>query len=201
MKTGTGIARSLAFIAALTLGNMTWAAHIEVNDGDLSNDSGSPTLVSLVNGSNTVSGSAQAGSDPDFFAIVLGANQQLDALVLTSYAGPAGGNGSFLAVQSGLSINTGSAGAHLGNELIGKLPGLSQGDNILPELGTPRFGGSGFTGALTAGAYTFWIQETAGTVDYTFDLQVSQVPLPAAVWLFGTALLGLIGIGRRKARA
>ncbi len=28
----------------------------------------------------------------------------------------------------------------------------------------------------------------------------SPVPLPAAVWLFGSALLGLIGIGRRKAK-
>lgn len=176
----TGIGRSLAFIAALTFGNMAWAAHIETIDGDLSNNSGAPTLVSLVNGSNTVSGTARAGTDPDFFSIILGTNQQLDALVLTSYAGPEGGSGSFFAVQTGSSINTGSAAAHLGNELIGKSTGTAQGDNILPELGTPRFGGSGFTGPLTAGTYTFWIQETAGDVNYAFDLQVSQVPLPAA---------------------
>ncbi len=29
-------------------------------------------------------------------------------------------------------------------------------------------------------------------------LGVSQVPLPAAVWLFGPALIGLIGVSRRK---
>ena len=29
---------------------------------------------------------------------------------------------------------------------------------------------------------------------------VSTVPVPAAVWLFGTALIGLIGFGKRKAR-
>ena len=28
----------------------------------------------------------------------------------------------------------------------------------------------------------------------------SYVPIPAAVWLFGTALIGLIGLGKRKAR-
>jgi hypothetical protein len=28
-----------------------------------------------------------------------------------------------------------------------------------------------------------------------------QVPIPAAVWLFGTALIGLVGFGKRKARA
>ena len=32
-------------------------------------------------------------------------------------------------------------------------------------------------------------------------LELSEVPVPAAVWLFGTALLGLFGYQRRKARA
>lgn len=31
--------------------------------------------------------------------------------------------------------------------------------------------------------------------------QVSAVPVPAAVWLFGSGLLGLIGVARRKARS
>jgi hypothetical protein len=30
------------------------------------------------------------------------------------------------------------------------------------------------------------------------DGDVSSVPVPAAVWLFGSGLLGLIGIARRK---
>ena len=34
------------------------------------------------------------------------------------------------------------------------------------------------------------------TVDYTYE--VSSVPVPAAVWLFGSALLGLAGVARRK---
>jgi hypothetical protein len=29
----------------------------------------------------------------------------------------------------------------------------------------------------------------------------SAVPLPAAVWLFGSGLLGLAGVARRKAKA
>ena len=31
-----------------------------------------------------------------------------------------------------------------------------------------------------------------------FSLAVPQVPVPAAVWLFGSGLLGLIGMARRK---
>ncbi len=30
------------------------------------------------------------------------------------------------------------------------------------------------------------------------DWQVSAVPVPAAIWLFGSALIGLIGFGKRK---
>lgn len=32
----------------------------------------------------------------------------------------------------------------------------------------------------------------------SFDAQVKPVPLPAAAWLFGSALLGVVAIGRRK---
>ena len=35
----------------------------------------------------------------------------------------------------------------------------------------------------------------------TFSLQASPVPVPPAVWLFGSGLLGLIGIARRKKAA
>lgn len=31
------------------------------------------------------------------------------------------------------------------------------------------------------------------------DMSVSEVPVPAAMWLFGSGLLGLIGVARRKA--
>ena len=33
---------------------------------------------------------------------------------------------------------------------------------------------------------------------YGNDPVVSAVPVPAAVWLFGSGLIGLIGIARRK---
>jgi hypothetical protein len=37
-----------------------------------------------------------------------------------------------------------------------------------------------------------------GALTYGEQAAVSSVPLPAAAWLFGSGLLGLIGIGRRK---
>jgi hypothetical protein len=35
---------------------------------------------------------------------------------------------------------------------------------------------------------------------YSITISTSAVPVPAAVWLFGSGLIGLIGIARRKAR-
>jgi len=44
----------------------------------------------------------------------------------------------------------------------------------------------------------FWFLSTSG--DLTWNVP-SAVPIPAAVWLFGSGLLGLIGIGRRRVDA
>lgn len=40
-----------------------------------------------------------------------------------------------------------------------------------------------------------------GILEYTFAIEVSPVPLPSAVWLFGSGLIGLVGLARRKANA
>jgi hypothetical protein len=61
------------------------------------------------------------------------------------------------------------------------------------------FGSTQFTPPLPAGEYTFWIQElSAERLFYELDFQVTPVPVPAALWLFGSALAGLVGFGRRR---
>ncbi len=52
-----------------------------------------------------------------------------------------------------------------------------------------------YTGTLDEGNTYFHIS-TYGDFSYTLNLTPSAVPLPAAVWLFGSALLGL-GYARR----
>jgi len=39
------------------------------------------------------------------------------------------------------------------------------------------------------------------SVYYWSDLSISPVPVPAAIWLFGSGLVGLIGLGLRKKKA
>ncbi|MDT4290533.1 hypothetical protein RO575_13275 [Methylomonas sp. MO1] len=68
-----------------------------------------------------------------------------------------------------------------------------------------------FNGAGTGGEYTIAIgdQSAAGgkykltlttneVAQYANNIVVASVPVPGAVWLFGSAMAGLIGFGRRK---
>jgi hypothetical protein len=65
--------------------------------------------------------------------------------------------------------------------------------DILPELQIPAEGSTGFTGALPAGNYAFWIQDFGtGTFSYAFDVRLTAAstapaPEPAS---YGSALLG-----------
>lgn len=75
------------------------------------------------------------------------------------------------------------------------------------------FGGTSFSGSdspfslngvLGAGNYSLLVEARAfaganerADAAYDFDLTLTHVPVPAAIWLFGSGLLGLIGFTRR----
>ena len=58
---------------------------------------------------------------------------------------------------------------------------------------TNTLDGSTFVQTFASGQWV--IDPTLGKVSYS---QVSAVPVPAAVWLLGSGLVGLVGISRRK---
>jgi len=86
-------------------------------------------------------------------------------------------------------------------------PLSTQGLTYLDGAGNTKAGGSvtlSFTN-LSAGDYTIFIggdnTASAGVPgQYTVALSAAAVPVPAAVWLFGSALLGLIPFGRSSAK-
>ena len=60
---------------------------------------------------------------------------------------------------------------------------------------------------LAAGNYSLWIggngtvAAPVGSQSYIANITASPVPLPAAVWLFGSALMGFLGLQKRKMAA
>jgi hypothetical protein len=97
------------------------------------------------------------------------------------------------------------------NELSGG--GVGPGSGILAVIGNPTSDWSTYkystvADASATGGITLQFNSTCGAApncvaDFTIDnvsisADVSAVPVPAAVWLFGSGLLGLVGVARRK---
>jgi len=65
-----------------------------------------------------------------------------------------------------------------------------------PMSSNPFTGANSMTAeTLTTALLGAWTFDSAGTLTFNGS---SAVPVPAAVWLFGSALLGLVGVSRRK---
>ncbi|GAB6141885.1 hypothetical protein JCM14076_26140 [Methylosoma difficile] len=69
---------------------------------------------------------------------------------------------------------------------------------------TGAIGGQFTVASLAAGTYEIWISgktKLSGGVNSSFSVfNTSPVPVPAAVWLFGSAFMGLVGVSRRKGK-
>ncbi|MBI5040485.1 MAG: VPLPA-CTERM sorting domain-containing protein [Gammaproteobacteria bacterium] len=98
-------------------------------------------------------------------------------------------------------------GAHLATPHTGELPLL------LADLGTCSItGGTGTFCDTTTNVlhtslpdydhydqYHFWLQLTSGSgYAYFTGTHIGEVPVPAAAWLFGSGLVGLTAVARRR---
>ena len=193
---------SVMFCAILAFNAQAATVYDEALHGDLSDDHLHPTPVGLSVGSNLISGFTvhEPSLDRDFFTITIGADQVLKAIVLAHYTNTDDVfiNQSFFGMAFGDRFeNMGFSGVDSW-ALIGDTPGLSVGDNLLDYI-TSGLVGPGVLGPslLGPGVYSFWLQETEGDTTYTLDYQVAAVPVPAALPLFLSGLLGIGAIARR----
>lgn len=90
--------------------------------------------------------------------------------------------------------------APYGNDFLTALPFTAQGQvgSTLSFVHEKVSAADFDTGELNVlpGTWSFAINGGVGTLSYT--AAVSQVPLPAAVWMFGAGLMGVLGLNRRK---
>ena len=61
--------------------------------------------------------------------------------------------------------------------------------------------GDGTTTVASVSSYFMPTSTTLPNFQPVFEGSLSQVPIPSAVWLFGSGLIGLIGMARRKVHA
>ncbi len=61
------------------------------------------------------------------------------------------------------------------------------------------FNTTSFSTVLAAGNYLFAVLPSSANQAYNLSIN-SVVPVPAAVWLFGSAFLGMLGLVRRKSQ-
>jgi len=187
---GIALAGILGVVSAS--GAVVWN---ETTHGDLSDDNLAPTTLSFGIGENRVEG--QMGRDDvifpidrDLFTVTLSAGQQLTSIRVDSLTG-AGGAGSFYAIGPGTQISISNPGAHLSNTLV------NQTGEVLDDLiNNPYQGGTGISGPLGPGTYTFWLQETSAEIGYSMTYTV--VPEPGAIGVVVAGLCGAVAAWRRN---
>ena len=218
------------------LGRAETVIYDEDVSGDLSNDPANPSFSNVLYyktlgvGTNVISGQAKNAldvlADPEYWTLIVAPQTALTAIRITeydisSYVDP--GEGGFFGVTQGTEItaNNADTGNLIGGAIVGIIPGVAVGDDILPELGAGLefgpFSIAGFGSQLGEGTYSFWFQDGNATpdtppeahppgpndandfVDYTFEFDVVQIPEPStATYLISFALLGLMPHWRRR---
>ena len=160
-------------------------------------------LGSLDAGLNTVSGTTSvSGYDYDFdgFTFTVLNGNQVDSIYI-DYVSTSNLDVIFTLVKFPNGVDFGFetiADMTLGAKLefsSPSIPHLTSDTDIisyfsLGALPTGEYGLLG-SGINSDGSY--------GELQYTWGMNVSVVPVPAAVWLFGSGLIGLVGLARRNA--
>jgi hypothetical protein len=157
----------------------------ELTSGDLPGLNAEILILAVGVGSNEIIG--ELGENPDTadsFYIDLRDGFRLDSIVVTKFPVPENG------YKIGLNLHYADSLRHL------SINQVYLGVDILPLL-NPLWG-PGFSVPIENDIIEISLLQTLSRNAYGFDIVVSQVPIPPAVWLFGSGLIGLVGIARRK---
>ncbi len=201
------------FIPAVLVWALTpLAAHAgviwnESTSGNLSADQTNPTALNLSLGTNSIVGSvgamAATPNKQDWVSITIPQGDVLSTLVLASFVST--DTEGFMGFQDGSSFvgNSQTATPYTGYTHWGTaatngtlLPVDLVGQDLLSLMADPTIaaGATGFTDPLSAGTYTFLIQQSGVTTNYQLDFNVTAAPEPASLAMFaGVLALGFRG--------
>jgi hypothetical protein len=189
-----------SFLVAVGFSGLAGAATVwdESVDGNLSTDPAAPTGIAFSAGNNVIIGTIGGpGNVGDYITFSFGPDQGLVGLVLLEFESSMGDERGFNALNLGPTSFIPSP-ATQDNFLGGNhVNAFEVGTDLLPGLANTPLVGTGFSIPLGEGTYSYLIQQT-GSDPTNYSLEFQVVPVPAAVWLFGSALLGLGGLARRR---
>jgi hypothetical protein len=201
------VVRPILFTVICGIGSTAFGGIIynEAVSPDLSNSGLTPTVLGPLSfGSNEIFGTTgrQNGVvDRDYFTITVPPNSVLTALIVLPGTQSAGTlSRSFIGVEEGPQVTL-PTNATSAADLLG-WHHYSPADidlDILPEMGIPANGSTGFTPPLGPGTYSFWVQELSpGTFPYGFDLQLNPVvPEPSSMALLLVGIPAVLFVRRR----
>ena len=99
-----------------------------------------------------------------------------------------GGDGLYVAWTTGTSTN----------RAVAETPGFTETGSPLQDAGAGIWTGT----LVSAGNYgSAWGSFDGTPYSEVFNVQISAVPVPPVLWLFGSGLIGLVGVARRKKAA
>jgi hypothetical protein len=198
------------------IGNMpvTWVDKIQTNNQtDVVSTAGlvaaSPgSTLKIESLSNRWNPANSWGNALDFGLITLGANSNLTITVAADSTLSSNFKPGFT-LFSGWDTSATSSKHGSWNVALPAVPVNPRGTTGLTYVGQASSSVGGGTATYTfnnlaAGNYSLWIggagvgTTTTGGQTYVATLATAPVPVPGAVWLFGSAMAGLIGFGRRK---
>jgi hypothetical protein len=150
----------------------------------------------------TSGGSPSAITKSGVVTVLQGIQQEIAA-----WASQTGATGTFFDSNGSTTVAALGAPSLSGSWNNGAVSGIAVGSagafyNVLANLSATTTESGIPKGATATTTYAgFWFLSSAGQLTYNIASASAPVPLPAAVWLLGSGLMGLIGVGRRRRAA